>query len=230
MLKSQDGRGRRVVAGTWIEGATTSMLLATLLLAPVACRSDETPRPAPPTTKSPETAPPTERVVGPLTPEESGALATMNDRVGAYMDLHNKIGGELSALPKDATPQQIDAHQRSFEKAMQQARATAKPGDIFTAQAQPVIKRLMAQIFGGPEGEQLKASINDENPVKPKDINLKVNARYPDEIPLGTVPPLVLKSLPELPKDLEYRFVGDWLIILDTPAHIVADYIPHVVP
>lgn len=63
---------------------------------------------------------------------------------------------------------------------MREARATAKPGDIFTPETRPVITRLLATVFGGPDGKQLKASIMDENPVDPVAMKLTVNGRYPD--------------------------------------------------
>jgi hypothetical protein len=110
---------------------------------------------------------------------------------------------------------------------MRSARANAKPGDIFTPEAQPVIKRLLAQVFGGPEGRQLRASIMDENPAG---ITLSVNGRYPDNVPLSTVPPEVLQTLPKLTEDMEYRFIGDRLILLDTHAHIVADFVNDALP
>jgi hypothetical protein len=110
---------------------------------------------------------------------------------------------------------------------MRNARATAKPGDIFTPEARPVIKRLLATVFGGPDGRQLKASIMDENTVG---IRISVNGRYPDTVPLSSVPPQVLQTLPKLSEDMEYRFIGDRLILLDTHAHVVADFIEDALP
>lgn len=214
------------------------ILLLSILLAPVSCGGEDSgedsgkehPEPPPPTAESPRSAPPTERVVGPLTPEEATALATMNDRIIQYVELHIRVEQTLPKLPEEATPEQIDKHQRALEKLLREARAKAKPGDIFTAEARPVIKRLLAQVFSGPEGKKLRSSIMDENPVDPSAIRLTVNSRYPDTVPLATVPPQVLQALPELSEDLEYRFVGDWLILLDTHAHIVADYIGNALP
>jgi len=94
----------------------------------------------------------------------------------------------------------------------------------------PVILRLLNKVFGGPEGAALKASIMDENPVDPVQLKVAVNARYPDTVPLTTIPPEVLQTLPKLTEDLEYRFVGDWLILLDTHAHVIADFIPDALP
>jgi hypothetical protein len=204
-------------------------LVVAAILAAGACRADEPDAP-PPTTKTPETAPPTERVVGPLTPADAQALATMNARIKEYLDLHIKLEQSLPPLPTEATPEQIDKNQRALEKLVREARATAKPGDIFTPEARPVIKRLLAYVFGGMDGKQLKSSIMDENPVDPDTLNLTVNSRYPDTVPLTTVPPQVLQGMPELTEDLEYRFIGDWLILLDTHAHIIADYIKDALP
>jgi hypothetical protein len=184
----------------------------------------------PPTSSTPVTAPPTERVVGPLSPADAAALATMNDRLKEYIDLHNKIKGTLPALPKNSTPEQIDKRQRQFENLMRQARATAKQGDLFTPEARPVIKRLLANVFSGPDGRQLKAAIFDFDDKNPGKIALTVNGRYPDTVPLSNVPPQVLQTLPKLTADLEYRFIGDNLILLDTDAHIVADFIEDTIP
>jgi hypothetical protein len=195
-----------------------------------ACSRSDRPAPSPATSASPASAPATERVVGPLSPADAQALATMNDRLREYIDLHVKLERSLPKLSKDSTQQQIVDNQRAFERLMQEARATAKPGDIFTPEARPVITRLLATVFGGPDGKQLKSSIMDENPVDPVALKLKVNGRYPDTVPLTSIPPQVLQTLPKLSEDLEYRFVGDWLILLDTHAHVIADFIDNALP
>ena len=168
--------------------------------------------------------------MGPLSPADAGVLATMNERVKAYVNLHREIEKSLPPLPQDATQAQIVQNQRVFEERVRKARATAKQGDIFIPEARPIIKRLLAHVFGGPDGQELKASIMDENTVDPVALKLAVNGRYPDTVPLTTIPPQVLQTLPELTEDLEYRFIGDWLILLDTHAHLIADYIDNALP
>jgi hypothetical protein len=200
-------------------------LVACLALA-VACNRNAPPPPEA-TSKSPEAAPPTKRVVGPLSEADAAALATMNDRLQAYFDLHKKIEDELPKLGKEASPQEIDTRQRAFEQKMRDARKTAKPGDIFTPEAQVVIKRLLVAVFDGPEGRALKATVMDENPAGMK---LTVNMRYPDTVPVSTMPPEVLQTLPKLAEDMEYRFIGRHLIILDAHAHVVADFVADAIP
>jgi len=156
--------------------------------------------------------------------EDAKALAGFLDRVNQYVALHMKLENTLPKLSKESTPQQVDSHQRQFAKLIQDARKDAKQGDIFTPESQAVVKKLISRIFSGSDGASLKASIMDENPGVP---NLKVNARYPDEIPVSTIPPQLLQGLPKLPEEMEYRFVGNNLILMDTHAHIIADYVPN---
>ena len=49
-----------------------------------------------------------------------------------YIALHKKLEDSLPKLPKDATPEQIDSHQRALERLVRRRARGAKPGDIFT--------------------------------------------------------------------------------------------------
>jgi hypothetical protein len=147
--------------------------------------------------------------------------------VNQYVAVHQKLEDTLPKLSKEATPADIDKHQRALAPLIQNARRDTKQGDIFTPESQAVIKRLLARVFGGPDGAALKASIMDENPGVPA---LKVNDRYPDTVPVSTIPPQVLQGLPRLPEEMEFRFVGNTLILMDTHAHIIADLIPNALP
>ena len=162
----------------------------------------------------------------PVNPDAK-ALAGFLDRVNQYVAMHQKLEASLPHLPKEATPQQIDKNQRSLGLLIKEARRTAKKGDIFTPESQAVIKRLLTRVFGGPDGAALKASIMDENPGVPKIV---VNERYPDAVPLSTIPPQVLQGLPKLPEEMEFRFVGNTLVLMDVHAHIIVDFIPDAFP
>jgi hypothetical protein len=158
---------------------------------------------------------------------DAQTLADFQERVKEYVELHRKLESTLPPLPKDATPQQIDTHERALAKLLQQARRDARPGDLFTPAMRELVRRLIGQVMSAPGGKGVKASILDEYTGS---VRLRVNGRYPDTVPLSTVPPQVLQQLPQLPEDLEYRFVGDRLILLDPHAHVIADYIERVLP
>ena len=172
-------------------------------------------------------APTVEGASGPQTTSESQAFDEFRKRVEAYATLHKRMEETLPARPKETTPEVIDRHQRSLAQLIQKERATARRGDLITPEAERVIKSVLGRVFGGPDGRQLKSSIMDENPGP---VKISVNGRYPDEVPLSTVPPQVLASLPKLPEEIEYRFVGDRLVLLDAHAHIIIDYIDNALP
>jgi hypothetical protein len=152
------------------------------------------------------------------------ALADLRARIEEYVALHRKLEDTIFKLSKDATPEDIDKHHRALAHLLQQARRSAKPGDIFTPAARTVIRQLLGSVFGGPDGAALRASIMDENPGS---LKIMINARYPDSVPLATMPPQVLAGLPRLPDELEYRFLGDRLILMDVHSHTIVDLIDH---
>ena len=148
-------------------------------------------------------------------------------RVEAYVALQTKAAEKLPALPKEATPEQIDTHQRALTQEIERLRAGAKPGDIFSKEIRAYFRRQLERVFAGAEGRKLRESIMDENPGP---IKLRANGRYPDTVPLATMPPKVLAELPKLPRVLEYRFIGERLLLLDVPAHLVVDFIEDALP
>ena len=162
-----------------------------------------------------------------MSPAEAEALADFKTRVDAYIKLQQATQARLPKLPDETTPKVIDTHQRALERLLRVARSRATQGDILTPEVQKIFRDVLARVFAGREGQELKATILDDNPGA---IPLRVNARYPDQVPLSTVPPQVLSSFPKLPKGLEYRFVGERLVLLDAQAHIIVDYMNDAFP
>jgi hypothetical protein len=61
-------------------------------------------------------------------------------------------------------------------------------------------------------------------------LALKVNAPFPENLPLQSTPATLLLNLPRLPAELDYRFVGNALVLRDTAANIIVDFIPDALP
>jgi hypothetical protein len=161
---------------------------------------------------------------------DAQVMADFSARVDEYVALHRRVEGTLDRLPKEATPAQLDVHQRLFASRLAEARKGERQGAVFTPPMQEVVRRLVARLFADRQARrQLRDSIMDDNPGAGR-VKLAVNARYPDDVPLSTMPPEVLKNLPPLPAELEYRFVGETLILLDPDAHLVVDFVPRALP
>jgi hypothetical protein len=59
---------------------------------------------------------------------------------------------------------------------------------------------------------------------------LEVNQEYPQTSALQSTPPTLLSNLPKLPPELEYRIVGQELVLLDTKANLIVDLLPDALP
>jgi hypothetical protein len=159
---------------------------------------------------------------------QAKALATFQEAVKKYVELHERLENKVPDLPKEATPVEIDQRQRALAALIQDARKGAETGEIFDREVRPYLRKLLYAIFAGPDGKRLRIAIQEENPGEV--VKLRVNGRYPDTIPFSTVPPQVLRNLPPLPEQLEYRFIDRTLILLDAHAHIIVDYMTGAVP
>jgi hypothetical protein len=154
-------------------------------------------------------------------------VAEFARRTQAYAELHRKLEKTLPARPEHASPAQVETHQRALDRLLIQARPRAQHGDFFTQDIRAYFRRQIARALAGPDGRAIKDEIMDENPGR---IQLRINGRYPDDIPVSTMPPQILAVVPPLPDELEYRFIGRRLILLDVHAHLVVDYIDNAVP
>jgi hypothetical protein len=162
-----------------------------------------------------------------LTADEQAAADAFEARLKDYIAVHRKIEAALPHLSKSSTPQEIDKNQRAFLTQLAAERSEAKRGDFFTPPMEGLVRRTLEAVMAGPDGKTIKASIMDENPGVP---NLKINDRYPDAVPLSTMPPQVLEPLPKLDEEMEYRFLGKRLVLLDTHSHMVVDFTGDVLP
>ena len=155
---------------------------------------------------------------------DAQVLAEFKMRVDKYMELRNRLKKEAPPLKETRDPAKIQASQEALARKIQEARTGAKEGEIFTPEIRQLFRRLMYPEMKGPVGAQTKESIKED---APKGVPLKVNAKYPDDAPLPTVPPNLLAALPKLPEDLEYRFINRHLILRDVHANVIVDYIPN---
>jgi hypothetical protein len=153
-------------------------------------------------------------------------LEDFRQRVDKYMELHRRLEKKSPPLKETDDPAKIKASQDALAAALAAERAGAKQGEIFTPAIAQLLRRLMYPEVTGKQGAETRKAIKEDAPVG---VPLKVNARYPTDAPLPTVPPNVLASLPRLPEDLEYRIVGRHLLLRDVHANVIVDFIPNAI-
>ena len=149
-------------------------------------------------------------------------VADFSTRVSSYVELRRELEKDLPALTVTDDPAEIRRAVRALARKVRVARAEAKQGDIFT----PAVSVEFRKSLLNEMNAYTWAAIMDENPGK---NSAKVNGIYPEGKPLASVPPNILAALPRLPADIEYRFLGRYLVLLDTRAGVILDRIPSAI-
>jgi len=154
----------------------------------------------------------------------AAVMAEFKSRVDKYAELHKDLAKGAAKQKDERTAEEVSRQKAALAEKIQAARTGAKQGDIFTPEMRPVFRRLLAPELKGEDGRDAKAIIKDDAP-KPGTVPFKVNAKYPDDQPRPTMPSNLLLNLPTLPEPLEYRVVGQHLLLIDTAADVIVDYI-----
>ena len=154
-------------------------------------------------------------------------VAEYEKRVVDYVNLRNTVRGNTPKVAKDATPAQVEAYQTALQKAVRDSRASAKRGDIFVLEVQPILRRIIRDQFTDFEKSELRKTVLE---AETSGVTLAVNAVYPESKELVQMPPPLLLALPQLPQELRYRFVGRSMILLDKDGSLILDILPDALP
>ena len=148
-----------------------------------------------------------------------------------YIKLKEKaLAGFAEPVKKDDS-QLIESRKVMAANAIREARPSAREGDLFVSETATEIRRIIRSEVKGTAGTSARKMTREGNPVaEGTPFVPKVNLQYPKEAPLSTVPPTLLVRLPQLPKGVEYRFVGKTLILYDADTRLILDLLPNALP
>jgi hypothetical protein len=183
------------------------------------------PKPAPqPAVTAPEQKP---QPPAPGSVNEVGAATkAFLDRMQEYVTFHNNVEKMVPPLKETSDPAKIAAREKALGDALIKQRPDAKQGDFFIKAYEPILRQLIREDFLKRAPADRKALVVE----LPKGVKFGVNTHYPTTLPLATFPANLLKALPELPPELEYRIVGRDLILRDTTGNVVVDVLPNIFP
>jgi hypothetical protein len=180
-------------------------------------------RSAPP--PAPAVSPPTDEQAKTVNPIGAATVAFQN-RIKEYLAFHNRVEDTVPKLTETGDPNKIAAREKALGEALIKARPDAKEGDFFIKEYQPYLIKTIQDDFKKRPLLDRKALIVE----LPKGVKVGANLQYPTTIPLATFPPNLLKVLPELPPELEYRIVYRHLILRDVKGNVVVDILRDVFP
>jgi hypothetical protein len=161
------------------------------------------------------------------TASPSQTVKTFERRVKKYVSLRERLERKLPTLSKEAKPEEIEAHKKAFEEIVRSARVGAKPGDVFTSDIAGYMRNTIKVEFKGTDRKELRQTVLEADT---KGVPLRVNYPYPETKELSQVPPTLLLKLPQLPKQVRYRFVGRHLLLVDRENGLIVDYMKNALP
>jgi hypothetical protein len=164
----------------------------------------------------------------PLSPAEKQTIKRFEARVKQYVKLRERVKGKVPRLSRDSTPEQIAAFEKASVEALRVARAGAKPGDLFTPDVAKLIRTTLKSQFKTSEKKEIRKVVLDNESNIP--VPLKINYSYPDPKEFVEMPPALLLKLPQLPKQVKYRYVGRNLMLVDTDNNLIIDYMLDALP
>jgi hypothetical protein len=144
--------------------------------------------------------------------------------IADYLRLRARLSKEIVTLSPNSTAAQITAGSDALARAIQRARPKPPPGAFFDAAAAGVIRANVRELL--TRNPTVLEGIDDE--VRAARAP-GIYARFPAAMPLSTMPPSLLAVLPALPPDLEYRLVGEDLVLRDLAAAMILDVLPKAV-
>ena len=157
---------------------------------------------------------------------QGAATLEFKKRIDAYIKVHNEAESQVPNLKRTDDPKEIADREAALAKAIMTLRAGAKPGDIFAPEYQPYFVKIIQDDFKLRSAADRKALVAE----LPRNVKVDINTVYPTTLPLETFPPALLRKLPDLPPELEYRIVGRSLILRDVKANLIVDILRDVVP
>lgn len=149
-------------------------------------------------------------------------VAEFSARISAYAELRRTLEEGLPGLVVTANHNEIRRAEEALARRIRLAREGYREGNIFT----PAINAAFKQLLIGVSRPGICAAILEDNPGH---ISYRTGRPYPRDEPLSTVPPSVLGVLPDLPDDVQYRFIEQHLILYDTRANMILDRIPNAI-
>ena len=164
----------------------------------------------------------------PQTNPTAATLADFDTRIKAYVALHRKLANETGEIDETKSPRQITDREVALGTLIRTARAQARRGDIFAPPIEALFKQLIREESARRSPRVRTDRKEDQDELA--DFTPTVNQVYPPTQPLVTFPAGLLRVLPKLPRELEYRLVQRNLILRDIEANVIIDVIPAATP
>lgn len=143
-----------------------------------------------------------------------------------YASMHRRLEQGIGPIELNTTPESINRFIQAMSAAIRAERPDAKQGDLFTPAVSMVLRsRINEALF--EHGFTAADIRNDEfaHGIDADTVKLRVNGTFPWILSVAMFP-CVIEALPPLPPELQYRIVGNDLLLIDMHASLIVDILP----
>jgi len=156
------------------------------------------------------------------------AMAAYVDAVNDYVVMHRRLENAVGRIDINSTPDSINRSIAALATAIRAERPHARQGDLFTpALGHELRARINGALLehGFTAADILRSGRADEL-IDPSTVRLQVNGTFPWVLAAAMFP-CVIEALPPLPSELQYRIVGNDLVLIDVHASLIVDILPN---
>jgi hypothetical protein len=149
--------------------------------------------------------------------------------IASYMELHQIVERSLPPLTTSGDAAEIAAATAAMAKGMRAARSTAAEGEMFDKEIALIFRRIIREVLPREEPDAAELSFGDIEEPEAALFRPLVHDEF-DWTRADDMSPRLLAALPELPDELQFRFVGRDLVIVDLHSGLVVDVLPDAIP
>ena len=162
-----------------------------------------------------------------MSASDKAVIDNFEKQVKDYVELRNKARDNAPKLSKDSTPEQIHAYRTALEQSLRSARKGAKRGEFFRPETAKYIRHILKIEFQGKDRQELREKIFE---TEVQGVVLRVNQPYAENAEFSEMPATLLAKLPQVPKEVRYRFVGRNMLLVDRESNVIIDFMPDALP
>jgi hypothetical protein len=154
---------------------------------------------------------------------DARALENFNNRTQDYLGIHHQAEqkwGLTEHLKAVLSADQILNRQRAMARHIAALRKDTGEGAIFTPETKTYFARNLDLAY---RENPAAVSASLACAAKPQEQKIRANGVYPETWDFPMMAPTILRRLPSLPPELEYRIVNQDLILRDVEANLVVD-------
>lgn len=161
-------------------------------------------------------------------PPAPRSINTFEVAIRDYVRMHRRLEGQIGAIEFGTPVAEINRIIRELATAIRSERRDAAQGQFFTPDLAVVLRARIndALLEHGYTADDVRTAAGVHG-IDYDRVVLRINDTFP-WVMASAMFACVLEVLPALPPELQYRIVGDDLVLIDVHASLVVDILPRV--